>query len=620
MTALATTPPKSAPFASAESFAQVDFERRLASTTEVSSLRLRDLYHSAASEPGLDEAERSVFTVLGLACSIFLDPGDASTPWRPMATFTDGSTTVTPQTFKGAQVAVFADLIADVRHPGLRARLADLIWSLDRRAADAARSAITAYLECAFGLMDGRFSPRFPKAGGAAQEVVGALQRAMQIFRVIRGKGADDPEIRRGLDLAIAFLLKDRDYVPFTTLAEVALEHKWLTPADLAATAEALAAGAPAEDYPEAVGRVWRLAARLHERLRDAEGRQRCLLGSARCVYAMRQFVLGRAGTEAYWVKQTLLALRAVKDQEAWEIELEVELRRLQKLSVDEFASFEIDLGIDDERDAHTAAFASMTLSEGLKNFALLEQSPDPEALRRAARERAAREPLTASIGTDFIDDRGRTAAKAPGAPVDEDPEEAWYRRMINDAEGFRRAQTVAGRIEPARLVIHGLHALTERMVGAAVRHSAAVPGSQGYVVTVGLTRFLQGDFVSAVHILIPQIEPILREILRSRGVEPSKIRDDGTEEDFSIGSLFDRHRDALTKALGAPLAEEIDRLFNAKPGPRLRHELAHGQMSSSDCVSSDALYGCWLIYRLVLGSLAAHWERLVEPGIDAEV
>lgn len=230
MTVSAAAASTGVPFASAEAFARVDFERPIASTPEVSPARLRDVFHQAASEADAGEAERSVFTVLGLACCIFLDPADAASPWRPMATFRDGSTTVTPENFKGPQAAVFADVMTGVGHPGLRARLADSVWSLDRRAPAAARIAISAYLECAFGMMDGRYSPRFPKAGGAAQEVVGALHRAMQISRVISGKGGGDREIRRCLDLAVAFVLTHRDYVPFVALAEAGLEYKWLTP------------------------------------------------------------------------------------------------------------------------------------------------------------------------------------------------------------------------------------------------------------------------------------------------------------------------------------------------------------------------------------------------------
>jgi hypothetical protein len=61
-------------------------------------------------------------------------------------------------------------------------------------------------------------------------------------------------------------------------------------------------------------------------------------------------------------------------------------------------------------------------------------------------------------------------------------------------------------------------------------------------------------------------------------------------------------------------IASEIDLLFNAKPGPELRHELAHGQISAGGCFSQDVYYANWLIYRLCCLLVIQSWDELVIP------
>jgi hypothetical protein len=42
-----------------------------------------------------------------------------------------------------------------------------------------------------------------------------------------------------------------------------------------------------------------------------------------------------------------------------------------------------------------------------------------------------------------------------------------------------------------------------------------------------------------------------------------------------------------------------INNVFLAHPGPRLRHGVAHGLLSDGDPYGPDAIYACWLIFRL---------------------
>jgi hypothetical protein len=61
-------------------------------------------------------------------------------------------------------------------------------------------------------------------------------------------------------------------------------------------------------------------------------------------------------------------------------------------------------------------------------------------------------------------------------------------------------------------------------------------------------------------------------------------------------------------------LAWEIDRLFNQRPGPALRHEVAHGQQSAGDCYHPNTYYAVWLIYRVCCLFALPAWDGVVAP------
>lgn len=390
------------------------------------------------------------------------------------------------------------------------------------------------------------------------------------------------------------------------------------TAEEIVDAAEAFAAAAPVEIYPEAVKRVWLLAGRLRAKLNDRDGEVRCQIGAFERTLAMREGVRGSPGAEASWISDALIELRRIPGKQDQEIALEIELRRLQRASLDEMGTIPLEFDVSAERAAVAKHFGDLPLSETLRQFALLERSADPEALRREALDVAQSAPLMAMMGVHHINAEGRTVVKSPGAPATGEPEEGWFDHMIARSESLRRHQVVAGLIEPARTLIYARFGIEERDIGPIIQFSPIVPAGQKPLLVLGFTRFFQGDLMSAAHLVIPQLESIVRQILTLTGHNPSKLRDDGTEEDFALSGLFERFADALAQVLGKPMTEEIERLFNRRPGPALRHEFAHGQIGAGACFDPDVYYAVWLIYRLCYVSVAQAWDDVVASGIAA--
>ena len=252
-----------------------------------------------------------------------------------------------------------------------------------------------------------------------------------------------------------------------------------------------------------------------------------------------------------------------------------------------------------------------LTLAQALGTFAALAQSPDPEELRAEARQIAAENPLSSLMPSTTVDDDGKVVAQTPGFIGSSDDDELALRHLIARNEGLRRQTHVEGQFEPARQLIQSEHPIDRCDLRPIVEMTPFVPADRVDLVTTGLARFFGGDFFSALHILVPQLENSLRYILKQAGVDPSAIRSDMTQEDRTLSEMLNKEREPLERILGPAIVFEIENLFDFRDGPALRHRLAHGLVSAGECYDIDSIYACWFIYRLCCLPLFPHWQHV---------
>lgn len=561
---------------------------------------------------------KEVYSFLAEIAGIHLNPAERGTIWRPGSSF-DNRRSVIPSDFRGEQSDILESVLPRLEHPALRARIADVVWTNDMRKGGVAKTAIDAYCTCVEGLLDGSLKAAHPIDGLDLVDAQTPAHRALQIASATTKRGTPRPDrVIAVLKVLYGAALKDGQPVIFSRIVQLCTDYK-IIEAKQAANDLETAANAKPDIYPEAIRMALDFAGVLHRRVDDHESERRCQLGAVRQLLRMRD-QCNQAAAKASWVMDALLRLRQIKGEEALAMEndLEDELRRLQRASLREMGSFAVNIEAPAERDKIIETFAGMDFSTALKSFALLDISPKMEDLKAQALKLGRTSALTAMMGIKHVDDEGKTVVNTAGAGSGEPPDD-WYLNMIARSESLRRAMVVANYIEPVRLGIYNTVAIEERHFNPIVWQSVFVPRLQAPLYGVGFARFFQGDFLSAAHLLIPQLEPSLRHILKAHGADPTKRRDDATEEDRSLDAIIGNHRAELVKILGAPLLEELDRIFNIKPGPALRHDVAHGQLSAGQCYSPDVIYACWLLYRVCCLFLVRKWDEWVRPGLAIE-
>ena len=596
----------------ADEFAAVGAEGPLRDTRNLDCRTLGSLYRAAATqtlENGDDSAGR-VFGLLSEIANIHFKPEDHAEPYGPQFVI-NGRRSMVPSDLQGEQSATLAETAPTIQNPGLRARLADIAWYVDRKLAPMAQQAINAYCESVETVLDGKgefFNDDRTASGHCGCRM---LRRACQIAHAT---GWKDPEASR-LNTLIAAVVHDaverQDHRGFFNAAEVALQFAIGDLVAIATDAETFAAS-------EAIGPhwshdLWELAARAHRSSRDQKERERCLLGAAESYVAIADAAGGEGMVAASFFMDAIEALRRLPNTKPRRQELEERLRHAQASVRDEMGVISTPFDLTEYVQHARRSVGGTSFARAIGAFANLAASPDPDDLRNEAQRAAEDFPLSSMMPSTVVDDEGKVVAKSPGMLGDPSERDTALRHLIARHEALRRQTDVQGLIEPARHLIQSEQLLNQRHLRLIVAWTPCVPADRVDLVTTGLARFFGGDFFSALHILVPQLEHSLRHILKHAGVDPSAIHSDMTQEVRTLSVILEKERGPLEGILGPAIVFEIENLFDLRAGPSLRHQVAHGLVSASDCYATDAIYACWFIFRLYCLPLFPHWEKLVQ-------
>lgn len=113
-------------------------------------------------------------------------------------------------------------------------------------------------------------------------------------------------------------------------------------------------------------------------------------------------------------------------------------------------------------------------------------------------------------------------------------------------------------------------------------------------IVRRGIERYFAGDFISCLHILVPQFEDAFRNLLPRFGITVTKTEQGKTQKRLLNDLLGD---DNVVQLLSPPLYWYIHLLLNSEDGLNLRHDIAHGLITPRAC----AEWSCTLVLHLFI-------------------
>jgi hypothetical protein len=205
---------------------------------------------------------------------------------------------------------------------------------------------------------------------------------------------------------------------------------------------------------------------------------------------------------------------------------------------------------------------------------------------------------------TTVLDSAGRTLAVIEGVfgGTPEEVETAMKHHIHNHASLFYRNVECQTWIAPSLGVIQDEHVIDDAEIERLIAdHPLIADGHLQYFVR-GIADGLKGDFVSALHLLVPQVENSLRVLLHRNGVITTDLKGLGIELEWTLGKVLDHP--SLDVALSASMVFELKDLMLASPaGANVRNNLAHGLLPYDGARSVEAVYLWWIFLRLILGT-----------------
>ena len=274
----------------------------------------------------------------------------------------------------------------------------------------------------------------------------------------------------------------------------------------------------------------------------------------------------------------------------------------------DEIKSFSTgDIDLTDVAQAARSAVRNKTSGEALHAFGGLT-SISVSRLRELAIDSLTESQIRTFIPMTVPDHDNRVIAKRPamsGSVPSEDDEcvisfemAQHYQYLVNTA--------VYGWILPAHDLLTCEHPLRQSDFIKLAWQSSIVPPQREILFGKGLYLGYDGDPATALHLLVPQIENMVRFHLKRVGTKTTTLDPQGIETENGLSALIDVPE--ATTIFVEDITYEIRALFGDHFGPNLRNNVAHGLLNDNQSRSAHATYAWWFALKLAFN---AYWRTL---------
>jgi hypothetical protein len=234
------------------------------------------------------------------------------------------------------------------------------------------------------------------------------------------------------------------------------------------------------------------------------------------------------------------------------------------------------------------------TSRQALLQLVTLTKPIDIEDLRRAAAEALRNAPLASAVASLNLKRSGQLVHRTAGT-LDPDEEAGTIGRMHQHLNMYRQIAAIG--INAARDQVQLEHGLAEADFFYLAKQSSFVPEGREPMFAKGLAFGADADFISAAHLLNPQLEHALRVHLNAIGVVTLNLPSSGAQDERDLGALLELPE--LRRLLDDAVIFDWRSLLTEKAGANLRNELSHGLIEPGDR-TAEFIYLWWTTLRSV--------------------
>ncbi|RYD82289.1 MAG: DUF4209 domain-containing protein [Verrucomicrobiaceae bacterium] len=512
----------------------------------------------------------------------------------------DGTRSLNPDDLSEEDLNAFESFVHEIEDPEFRARVADVLW-IRRKDFKAAKLAIPAFLESAERVKTDDLWPPY----------IDRLDRSAQIA----GKKGFDAECKSVIDTVEAAIVEfennPKSGLMCNRLMGILLMLREGDISRYAALSERLARDFQTTGEWHFAEAYWQIAESWHRRAKADGELQRCQIEAAECNILRAEEGLGEGspqfGYSAHWMGRGLEGLRRAKADTARIKEIHTRFLALQKASLGELTPSDFDPdsipGLKENRaqvqEAAVSHVGGLPFKRAILGFALIGKPTDVGTMTKNEKKNSEGIIWDKLFGANRLDRDGKIAEIMPtrGLAGDAPDQVAFRMKLCQTASMVTWPTAVEWRIEPARFTIAQEHSIRSKDLAFLVTNNPFIPQGHEGIYLRGIQAGFFGDWLVAMHLLIPQLEASLRHVLHQYGVVTSTLESDGTQKERDINQLlWDPKADEI---FGQDILFDLRGILIERFGCNMRNELAHGLIYEAGFYRAEAVYLWWLAIHL---------------------
>ncbi|MGX9727887.1 MAG: DUF4209 domain-containing protein [Candidatus Electronema sp. VV] len=560
---------------------------------------------SAAARAAIENgqlSEGNSLQLLANACSMMLNPSSPNEPFKPLMVMNDGRRSSLPIDFQESDINLLAEFVEEVDDPWLQARLADLLWLLlvKPRSPQYALLAIDAYCKISLDFDTWRNDGRE------------CWERALRLSLILN---AGDKLSNIENDILTAFnnaeqkdgffALQLADLIALNRLGN---DHRQ----SVAIKLEEMARAFDVEGDHHRSKPYFEAAATWHRKSDNATKATEMTVGIAESWVKQGEQIHSQPFFAANFYENAIQIYRRIPRNERNAYKVDERIAELHKRmndagakSFDEMTMiYSPPVDISDIVKQAVDSVKGKAAIDALAAFANICQGAKLADIREAAEKMIREYPLLAMFGATHRSREGRVIAKCPSMGFGEAESEEYkttvWAKMIDQYLIYIEIAVQSG-IWPALEILRLEHRLREEDFLSIASNSPIVPIERERLWAKALFLGYDNDFVAALHILVPQVEHMVRWHLKSVNVKTTNLDKEGIENENGLSTLMEIAE--VSRIFGEDLAFELKALFCDAFGPNLRNQIAHGLLNDQECLSVYAVYAWWLGIKIIFNT-----------------
>ncbi|NVO99777.1 DUF4209 domain-containing protein [Photobacterium damselae subsp. damselae] len=562
------------------------------------------------------EEERNILGLFRNITSMMLTPKSNNEPFQPFIQMADGRRSALPADLSQNELATLAGLLDRINHVALKARVYDLLWICSKP-----KKIIHAQCAIDFYIKDGIRPDTWRHTG--KKEIERAYRLAKQINDIER-----ITKIEKAL--ICSFNNEAEDFVDISfSVAELIEKLNALKEYNLkiAERLETIASFLKSKgNFKDAI-RYFELSSRKYKKGSKEDKHVDTLVQAAES-YALDAENYFNMGGGAKLIANSLFenaihAYRKVPAKYRNEYSIDEQISKLRhslnetgKHTLNEMGLFQTPIEVAEDVAEEVAQRSKEHVSgknsvyEALVYFSGVCSIDKYDSLMEIEKESMSNSFFSSFFGSIQYASDGRVIAKTPSVGLGDNKE------SVNDIIFDNMIRTFSRNIQlnvklvivPALRQILVEHNFSKNFIFEMCDYSPLIPKSSVNLISHALWLGLEFEFSTAIHIIAPQLEKIVREQLKKAGAHTTHLDKNGIEHENGLSTLLDMP-EAL-EVFGQDHLFELKALFTNSIGPNLRNEVAHGLLTDNAAYSEAPIYAWWMLMRMTIHSIILSSEE----------